>query len=88
MYSTVVPSSYLTDFPLVSVPSNLSSIAYIRDIVLLDARPLPSSAYAGWKGFDSEVEVEAAKAEPYGWPKLRAVQLSPEVRTNCGGGGL
>jgi hypothetical protein len=35
--------------------------AVTKDPALLDAGPLPSSALAGWKGFDSEVEVEAAK---------------------------
>ncbi len=31
----------------------------------VDAGPLPSSAWAGWKGFGSEVEVEAAKGVLY-----------------------
>jgi hypothetical protein len=38
--------------------------------------------------FDSELEVEAAKGEPYHWPMLRAFQLFSEVYTSCRGGGL
>ncbi len=33
-------------------------------------------ARAGWKGFDSEVEVEAVKVVLYRRPMLRAAQLS------------
>jgi hypothetical protein len=40
---------------------------------------MPPSAWAGWICFESEVEVEAAKDEPYRRSKLRAVQLSSEV---------
>jgi hypothetical protein len=56
---------------------------------------MPSSAWAGWRCFESEVEVEAAKDEPYRQSKLRAVQsklravqLSSEVYSSCGGEGL
>jgi hypothetical protein len=66
---------------------------YIKDLVYLDAGPLPSSVWAGWKGFDSEVEVEALNSEPYRRPPYRrpihrALQLSSEVHTSCGGGEL
>ncbi len=49
---------------------------------------MPSSAWAGWICFESEVEVEAAKDEPYRRSKIRAVQLSSEVYSSCGGEGL
>jgi hypothetical protein len=35
---------------------------------------MPSSAWAGWVCFESEVEVEAAKGVPYSRLMLRAVQ--------------
>jgi hypothetical protein len=37
--------------------------------------------------FESEVEVEAAKGVPYYQLMLRAVQLSSEVYSSCGGEG-
>jgi hypothetical protein len=49
---------------------------------------MPSSAWAGWICFESVVEVEAAKGVPYRLPMLRAVQLSSEVYSSCGGEGL
>ncbi len=50
-----------------------------NDPVKLDPGPLPLSAWAGWKGFDREEEVEAAKSVPYCRPKLRAATLSSVV---------
>jgi hypothetical protein len=50
-----------------------------NDPLKVDPGPLPLSAWAGWKGFDREAEVEAAKGVPYRRPKLRAAQLSSEV---------
>ncbi len=38
--------------------------------------------------FDSEMTVEAANEVLYRRFMLRAVQLSPEVYSSCGGGGL
>jgi hypothetical protein len=38
---------------------------FSKDLAHLDARPLPFSAWAGGRGFDSEVDVEAAKGVPY-----------------------
>jgi hypothetical protein len=49
---------------------------------------MPPSAWAGWICFESEVEVEAAKDEPYCRSNLRAAQLSSEVYASCGGEGL
>jgi hypothetical protein len=49
---------------------------------------MPSSAWAGWICFESEVEVEAAKYEPYRRSKLWAAQLSSEVYSSCGEEGL
>jgi hypothetical protein len=49
---------------------------------------MPSSAWAGWMCFESEVEVEAAKGVPYYQLMLRAVHLSSEVYSICGGEGL
>jgi hypothetical protein len=49
---------------------------------------MPSSAWAGWICYESEVEVEAAKGVQYRRPMLRAVQLSSEVYSSCGGEGL
>jgi hypothetical protein len=49
---------------------------------------MPSSAWAGWICFESEVEVEAAKGVPYRRLMLRAVQLPSEVYSSCGGEGL
>jgi hypothetical protein len=49
---------------------------------------MPPSAWTGWIWFESKVEVEAAKDEPYCWSKLRAAQLSSEVYSSCGGEGL
>jgi hypothetical protein len=46
-----------------------------RSWITLDEGPLLSSAWAGWMCFDSEVEVEAAKGEPYHWSMLKAFQL-------------
>ncbi len=46
-----------------------------EDPVQLNARPLPSSAWAGRGVFDSEVEMEAAKCLLYRRPKFRAVKL-------------
>ncbi len=37
---------------------------------------MPSSAWAGWIYFESEMEVEAAKGVPYRRPILGAAQLS------------
>jgi hypothetical protein len=59
-----------------------------KDPVQLDAGPMLSPAWAGWKCFESEVEVEAAKGVPYRRSMLRAVQLSSEVYSSCGGEGL
>jgi hypothetical protein len=59
-----------------------------KDPVLIDAGPMPSSAWAGWMCFESEVEVEAAKGVPYRLPMFRAVQLSSEVYSSCGEEGL
>ncbi len=61
---------------------------WTKDPVYKDAGPLLSSAWTGWMCFDSEVEVEAAKCEPYRRFMLRAVQLSYEVYSSCGGEGL
>jgi hypothetical protein len=68
----------------------LSAFIFVfhKDPVQLDAGPLPSSAWAGWRCFNSEMEVEAAKGELYRWPILTAVKLSSEVYASCGGGGL
>jgi hypothetical protein len=49
---------------------------------------MPSSAWAGWICFESEMEVEAAKGVLYRRLMLRAVQLSSEVYSSCGGEGL
>jgi hypothetical protein len=49
---------------------------------------MPSSAWAGWICFESEVEMEAAKGVPYRRLMLRAVQLPSEVYSSCGGEGL
>jgi hypothetical protein len=49
---------------------------------------MPSYARAGWICFESEVGVEAAKSVPYRRLMLRAVQVSSEVYTSCGGEGL
>jgi hypothetical protein len=49
---------------------------------------MPSSAWAGWICFESEVEVEAAKGVLYRRLMLTAIQLSSEVYTSCGGEGL
>jgi hypothetical protein len=46
---------------------------------------MPSSALIY---FESEAEVEAAKGVPYRRLMLRAVQLSSEVYSSCGGEGL
>jgi hypothetical protein len=40
---------------------------------------MPSSAWAGWICFESEVEVEAAKTVPYRRLILRVIKLSSEV---------
>ncbi len=45
-------------------------------LVKLDTGPLPSSAWAGWRGFESEMEVEAAKGVPYFRPMLRMLSSS------------
>ncbi len=70
----------------VSTVHNLTVMS--KDPVELDAGPMQSSAWAGWICFESEVEVEAAKDEPYRRSKLRAAQLSSEVYSSCGGEGL
>ncbi len=59
-----------------------------KDPVYLDKRPLPSSAWASWKDFESGVEVEAAKDEVYRRPMVRAIQLSSEMYASCRGGEL
>jgi hypothetical protein len=56
-----------------------------KDPVWIDARPLPSSAWADRICIDTEVEVEAAKSVPYRRLMLRAVQLLSEVYASCGG---
>jgi hypothetical protein len=45
-------------------------------LVKLDTGPLPSSAWAGWRAFDSETEVEAAKCVLYFRPMLRMLSSS------------
>ncbi len=55
-----------------SVERGARSEDLIKDPVQLDAGPMLSSAWAGWIYFESEVEVEAAKGEPYCRPMLRA----------------
>ncbi len=47
---------------------------------------MPSSAWAGWIYFESEVEVEAANGVKYRRPMLRATQLWYEVYSSCGKG--
>ncbi len=49
---------------------------------------MPSSAWTGWLYFESPVEVEAAKSVPCRRLMLRAVQLSSEVYSSCGGEGF
>jgi hypothetical protein len=45
-------------------------VYWTKDPVERDKGPLLSSAWAGWKGFESGEEVEAAKGKPYGRPML------------------
>ncbi len=45
-------------------------------------------ARPGWRQIESLVKVAAAKDVPYYWPIFRAVQLSSEVYSRCGEGGL
>jgi hypothetical protein len=59
-----------------------------KDPVQLDAGPMLSPAWAGWKCFECELEVEAANGVPYCRSMLRAVKMSSEVYSSCGGEGL
>ncbi len=59
-----------------------------KDPVYIDAGPMPSSAWAGWIRFESEVEVEAAKSVPYRRLMLSAIKLPSEVYSSCAGEGL
>ncbi len=63
-------------------------VVVTKDPILIDVGPMPSSAWAGWICFESEVEVEAAKSVPYRRPMFRAAQLSSEVYSICGEEGL
>jgi hypothetical protein len=54
-----------------------------KDPVQVDTGPMPSSAWAGWICFESEMEVEAAKGVPYRRPMLGAVKLLSKVYSSC-----